>query len=188
MVFTLQFATAAEVRGRVSWPVTPQSQTVVWIEGAKVDATTIKQPVVIRQKDMQFSPSFLVVSRGQAIQFPNEDVVIHSVYSKSATKSFDLGTFEESARRSVIADRSGVIEVQCAFHRQMSARILVVDSAYYATAHSDGTFTIGNVPEGKYRVKAWHADGGITDLDDIVVANNAIITLPPARAMTVARK
>lgn len=150
---------AGDVHGRVPWKVNPGSPTVVWIEGPKVDVGVIKQPVIVSQKNLQFVPAFTVVSRGQTVQFPNDDTVAHSVFSTSPAKPFQLGIFEEGLRRSVIADRAGVIDVQCALHPQMASRLLVVDSAYYGVADSGGAFEIHNVPPGRYRIKAWHAEG-----------------------------
>jgi plastocyanin len=165
-------ARAGEVHGRVPWPATPQSPVVVWVEGPHVDAATIKQPIVIRQQNMQFVPSFVVVSRGQAIQFPNVDTVMHSVYSTSPVKSFDLGPFAEQSLRSVIADHAGVIDIHCSFHHQMNARILVVDSAFYALAQPDGSYTIHGVPPGKHRLKIWRAEGAGIDQEITVEGGN----------------
>jgi hypothetical protein len=38
----------------------------------------------------------------------------------------------------------------------MSAYILVTDHPYAATTDEKGTFTLGEIPAGKYTLKAWH--------------------------------
>ena len=167
-------AQAAEVRGRVPWP-TSTAPAVVWIEGTKVSAAIIRQPVVIRQKNMQFVPPFTVVSRGQTVQFPNDDSVAHSVFSVSPARPFQLGVFEEGSRRSVIADRVGVIDVKCALHAQMRATLFVVDSAHHAVAQANGTFAIQNVPPGKHRIKAWNGDGRIIETPIDVAGNGSTV-------------
>ena len=156
---------------------------MVWIEGPKVDVAIIKQPVIVSQRNLQFVPAFMVVSRGQTVQFPNDDTVAHSVFSVSPAKSFQLGIFEEGLRRSVIADRVGVIDVQCALHPQMAARLFVVDSARYDMAQATGMFEIHNVPPGKHRLKAWHADGPVIETTiDVTVAGSTVVSfqLPAA--------
>jgi plastocyanin len=128
---------------------------VVWIEGPKADMTAVKKPAVMTQKSMRFTPGFLVVVQGQVVQFPNSDNVAHSVYSKSAAKTFDLGIFDEEERRSVIADRLGLIDVQCALHRDMNAKILVVPNVHFTTADASGAFFLKAVPAGEHRIFVW---------------------------------
>ena len=174
-------AQAGEVRGRVPWKATAAWPIVVWIEGTKVDVAIIKQPVIVSQKNIQFNPPFTVVSRGQTVQFPNDDTVAHSVFSVSPAKPFQLGIFEEGARRSVIASRAGVVDVQCALHPQMAARLLVVDSAQYAVVQANGTFTIPNVPPGRQRIKAWHAEGAIAEMAVDVAPDGATMVSFPEK-------
>ena len=175
-------AQAGEVRGRVPWKVSSTSPTVVWVEGPKTEVATIRQPVIVSQKNLQFVPAFTVVTRGQTVQFPNDDTVAHSVFSASPAKAFQLGVFAEGLRRSVIADRNGVIDVQCALHPQMAAKLFVVDSAYVAVVQANGTFAIPNVPPGRHRIKAWHADGPPVEAAIDVAADGATaVAFQPAR-------
>jgi len=48
--------------------------------------------VEIKQKDKQFSPRVAVVPLGTRLIFPNQDTVIHNVFSTAAGNSFDLGS------------------------------------------------------------------------------------------------
>ena len=43
---------------------------------------------------------------------------------------------------------------------QMSAVIVVRDNPYFTKASADGSFTIEDVPAGKYVLRAWHERGG----------------------------
>ncbi|MBT5471961.1 MAG: carboxypeptidase regulatory-like domain-containing protein [Nitrospina sp.] len=46
--------------------------------------------------------------------------------------------------------------LQCDQHNYMEADARIVWNPYYSISKEDGTFTIQNVPAGKYKVTAWH--------------------------------
>ncbi|MBZ5494722.1 MAG: hypothetical protein LAO76_27690 [Acidobacteriia bacterium] len=57
-----------------------KENVVIWLEGAhdsKPPETTIK----ISQRSLQFSPDFAIAVKGQKIEMPNDDDVVHNVYS-----------------------------------------------------------------------------------------------------------
>jgi plastocyanin len=51
----------------------------------------------------------------------------------------------------------GVIRVRCDAHPHMSAWLVVHDSPYVAVTDDAGTFSIGDVPPGTYKITMWHA-------------------------------
>ncbi len=48
------------------------------------------------------------------------------------------------------------MKLECDQHNYMNVWFLPVSNPYYAIVGEDGTFSIGDVPAGKYVVKAWH--------------------------------
>ena len=46
--------------------------------------------------------------------------------------------------------------LQCDQHNYMEADARIVWNPYYAVSGKDGTFTLDNIPAGKYKVTAWH--------------------------------
>jgi hypothetical protein len=46
-----------------------------------------------------------------------------------------------------------------------------IDNPYYAVTDSDGSFSIGALPPGIYRVKAWHPILGVQEREVTVEAN-----------------
>jgi hypothetical protein len=47
----------------------------------------------------------------------------------------------------------------------MRGAILVIENPFYATVAADGSFSIPNVPPGKYKVSVWHAERGKKTFD-----------------------
>ncbi|MGH7650799.1 MAG: carboxypeptidase regulatory-like domain-containing protein [Gemmatimonadaceae bacterium] len=60
------------------------------------------------------------------------------------------------------------IEVVCEEHPWTHAWIAVLDHPYYAQTSATGTFTIDDVPPGRYRIRAWHPVLGFAD-DSVTV-------------------
>lgn len=51
---------------------------------------------------------------------------------------------------------SGMGEVICDSHPFMKAYIMIFDHPYASVSDDSGTFTLDNVPPGKYTLKVWH--------------------------------
>jgi len=52
------------------------------------------------------------------------------------------------------------MKIECDQHNYMNVWALPVDNPYYAIVNDDGTFSIGDVPAGKYELKAFHQELG----------------------------
>lgn len=74
---------------------------------------------VVAQKNKAFSIKKLTIKVGDSVKFINEDSFAHNVFSLSAAKSFDLGSFGNGGSKSVTFDKPGKIEVECAVHPDM---------------------------------------------------------------------
>jgi plastocyanin len=83
------------------------------------------QEHVVAQKNKSFSVKKLTVKVGDSIKFVNEDSFAHNVFSLSAVKSFDLGSFGNGGSKTVTFDKAGKVEVECAVHPDMRMDIEV---------------------------------------------------------------
>ena len=80
---------------------------------------------VISQKGRAFSAKKLVVQPGDSVKFVNDDPFAHNVFSLSEAKSFDLGSYGQGGAKSVVLDKPGTVEVECAVHPDMKLTIEV---------------------------------------------------------------
>lgn len=80
---------------------------------------------VVSQKGKAFSTKKLKVKVGDSVKFVNEDAFSHNVFSLSAAKNFDLGSYPQGGAKSVTFDKAGSIEVECAIHPDMTMVIEV---------------------------------------------------------------
>jgi plastocyanin len=111
---------------------------------------------VVSQKNMQFHPFLTIVPVGADVSFPNLDPTKHHVYSFSPAKRFELKLFAKDQSRTVHFDRPGVVALGCNIHDQMSAFIVVTDSAWTARTNAQGVAAFADAPNAPGRVTVWH--------------------------------
>ncbi len=130
---------------------------VVYIE--KIPNKTFsapREPVALDQVNLMFVPHVLPVLVGTTVAFPNSDEVRHNVFSPSPARRFNLGTYPKGVARTVTFDKPGEVALLCNVHAEMSAYVIVVETPHFAVSAKDGSYTMRNVPPGRYVLKTWH--------------------------------
>jgi len=136
------------------------------VEHAVLRLTPIDQPAavapgsagtaVITQKGRQFIPYVLPVAAGASVSFPNQDDILHHVYSFAEAKRFEINLYAGTPSEPIVFDKPGIVPLGCNIHDWMLAYIYVSDTPYFTSSSREGTLTIDKVPEGKYRAQIWH--------------------------------
>jgi hypothetical protein len=106
-----------------------------------------------------FSPHVLPIVVGTTVEWPNNDDILHNVFSFSELKPFDLGLYKAPYTNgipSVTFDKPGKVDVFCSIHTRMSCIVLVLENHYFAQTNEKDAYTIPHVPPGTYKLKAWH--------------------------------
>ncbi len=143
-------------------PARDLTEAVVWVEGAKSRPRPGRASMSMRSK--AFVPHVLSVPLGSTVDFPNEDPILHNVFSVSGENRFDLQLYKRPKSGSWTFQKPGVVRVYCNIHPQMSAVVLVTDSPHAAKVGADGSFRLEGVPPGRYTLRAWHERGGEASL------------------------
>ena len=144
---------------------------VVFVEGVKGTFPPPVRHAQLVQKDERFIPHVLAVPIGSTVDFPNEDDFYHNVFSVVSGDRFDLGRYAKGKSAHQTLNKPGVVVVRCEIHSSMKAYILVVPNPLFAVPGADGAFSIPDVPEGTYLVKAWHPDYGYQERSVAVPAS-----------------
>ena len=135
----------------------PEIQNVVvYLKGAVFQGVLPTARHEIEQRNETFAPRVTVVTRGSVVAFPNDDPYFHNVFSLSRAGTFDLGRYRQGQSREQQFTKAGLIKVFCHIHSHMSASIMVLDHPYFAVPRADGSFTLPDVPAGKYTIVGWH--------------------------------
>jgi plastocyanin len=159
------------------------SDAVLYLESPAVVATAATPATVeIAITDKTYAPHVVVVPVGSTVRFPNHDPFSHNVFSVSEPNGFDLGLYGRGEAKSYTFDHPGLVRVYCNVHPRMVAYVWVMANRYYAQPASDGSFTIEDVPAGRYRLHVWHeripsevvkdVSAGVTE-SDLQIALNA---------------
>ena len=174
--FLLQgLATSQDIslRGRVnvihqSKNATGSANVVVWLTPtftAHSDAP-VSLPR-LSQKDKKFSPHVIAIRVGTEVEFPNQDPFFHDVFSIYRGKPFDLGLYESGTSRKVRFTQPGVSYIFCNIHPEMSAAVVAVPTPYFTVTSADGSFQIGHLSRGHYKVSVWYELSSPSELDSV---------------------
>ncbi len=166
-------ADAATLSGKVSGA---SGTSVVYVDA--IPGKTFPPPekhVVIDQKGLMFQPHVTAVQQGTTVDFLNSDAVAHNVFwpSISGNKKLghNLGTWPKGEKKSFKFDQPGVVPLLCNVHPEMAGYIVVSPTPYYAETDAQGNYKIANVPDGSYKVVAWH-EGDKPTTKDVAVSGD----------------
>lgn len=133
------------------------SAVVLWLMPLQSTGPVAPGPMVqLVQKNKTFTPHMLVVTQGTEVEFPNRDPLFHDVFSIYQGKPFDLGLYESGATKKIRFTQPGISYIFCNIHPQMTAVIVVLKTPYYSITRKNGSFEIGQIPAGKYRLHVWY--------------------------------
>ena len=132
--------------------------TVKGISGKSTGASA--EPATIDQKGCEYIPYIMAVQTGQKIAVKNSDPVMHNIHP---TPSIAGNEEVNKAQMPGGADLTfsfptaeNFLRIKCDVHPWMFSYVTVVDHPYFAVSGKDGSFTIKNVPPGKYTLVAMH--------------------------------
>ncbi|MEM1205237.1 MAG: carboxypeptidase regulatory-like domain-containing protein [Acidobacteriota bacterium] len=121
-----------------------------------VEVEPAAEPFEIATVRKEFLPRVLTVPVGSTVRFPNQDPILHNVFSVSGKNRFDLGLYRGGEAKGTVFHEPGIVRVFCNVHHSMVAYVVVVDTPYYATLDSQGAFEITGLPPGPGELTVWH--------------------------------
>lgn len=155
---------AAELSGRVILAKSAQGKPSREVVAAQVYFTSetpvaMELPAEIPELvtvGKEFVPRTLTVPMGSTVRFPNQDTILHNVFSVSGKNRFDLGLYRRGDGKSATFEHSGVVRVFCNVHQSMVAHLLVVDTPFFTSPDAAGLFHLGDLPAGPGTLTVWH--------------------------------
>lgn len=133
-------------------------------KGVKNAPAPPKKPVVIDQKKCEYVPYVVGVQTGQMIHVLNSDPVLHNVHPTPLVKGNKESNYAQLPKGPPLKYKFDNPEIflrfKCDIHPWMYAYVAVVDHPYFAVSGKTGSYTIKNVPAGKYTLEIYHRKGG----------------------------
>ncbi|MEL7059097.1 MAG: carboxypeptidase regulatory-like domain-containing protein [Acidobacteriota bacterium] len=132
--------------------------TVVWLETATAveSPEPTGQPLQMTTVRKQFLPRVLAAPVGSEVAFPNQDPILHNVFSVDRANRFDVGLYGSGESESTTFTSEGVVPVFCNVHHDMIGYVVVLDTPFYAAPGRDGSFRFDGVPPGPAKLTVWH--------------------------------
>ncbi len=153
----------AEVLVRISSGLPDQKWPV------RSDAITLDQQACV------YHPKMIAIQVGQELDITNSDPLLHNVHAIVKRSEFNqaMPTQGMKAERKFKAqDLEG--KIACEVHPWMHAALRVLDNPFFAVTGPDGSFTIENVPPGKYQLEIEHGKLGKKTKDVEVKAGDTV--------------
>ncbi len=154
---------------------------VVVIEGIEKGKPFTFTDAEVEASLCQFLPFVTVVSDKRRVTVFNRDPVSHDIQGYAYDQSgvdivLHRPALHVSGTTDVVQLVKGrkVFTMQCGMHPYMQNWGYAIDNPYYAVTDPNGSFTIGDLPAGTYRIKAWHPTLGSHERDLTVKPNETI--------------
>jgi plastocyanin len=169
-----QDAQVGKITGKVN---AGKGISVVWVE-AEPGMTFPKpsKPGSVSQKSLRFVPHILAVPVGATVDFQNGDSVQHNIFwpaiNGNKKLGHSLGTWPKGQTRTFQFTTPGIVPLLCNVHPEMAAYIIVTPTPYFAETDESGSFAIPAIPDGSYKVTAWH-EGYKNQTKPVTVASDA---------------
>lgn len=141
------------------------ADVVVSLEGMSGKSTGASAPPAeLDQKGCEYVPQILAVQTDQKIVIKNSDPILHNVHdlpNVAGNKEQNMAQMPGGADLTFSFSKpEDFLKFKCDVHPWMFAWVSVFDHPYFAVSGKDGTFKIGNVPPGKYKIRAMHRKAG----------------------------
>jgi plastocyanin len=128
-----------------------------------------KKPPVVDNMKCKFEPELQVVPVGTEVVILNSDPVLHNTHGYLLTDGrrgrtvFNTALPQKGAQVKSTLKQPGVVDVACDVHGWMQGWILVAENPYYDVTEKNGTFTIKDVPPGKYTLATFQPYAGVKE-------------------------
>ncbi|MFT5525171.1 MAG: plastocyanin/cytochrome c556 [Pirellulaceae bacterium] len=138
------------------------SNVVVFLDRVPHSPTLPQQNPKVSQANRRFYPRVLPIVKGTTVDFPNDDRILHNIFSMSKTKKFDLDVYQPGKSKSVTFPKPGLVKLYCNIHPEMACSILILDNPYFVMTDHSGRGVITGIPDGEFTLRSWHEFGGET--------------------------
>ena len=156
-----EYATPPPTETVVTGPNNALENVVVYISAGAPDEPPPSQAALLTQKGCRYLPHVLAFQVNQELKITNEDQTSHNIHplakiNREWNKSQPPGTPPISDKY----DKMEFIPVKCNVHPWMHGTFAVMKNSHYSISGADGSFTLPDLPPGKYTVTAFHESYG----------------------------
>ncbi|MEI8133979.1 MAG: hypothetical protein WCH46_02730 [bacterium] len=138
---------------------------IIGIEKITAGKDFEKRDHTFDQNHCDFSPHVQIIPLGSEILVSNSDKVIHNYHvNHNGETVLNEAQPEGVPPREIKLKSSGVHTVSCDVHPWMRGFIWIADNPYYSITDTSGSFSLENVPPGKYKLFLWRDNWNVEEL------------------------
>lgn len=122
------------------------------------------EPVTLDNERCVFVPHVAAGTVGQTLSMHNRDAFLHDAHAWLGPRTlFNVALPKGRTKDQPLAE-PGLIHINCNVrHTWMHAYVFVGENPYSAVTGADGTFLLGDVPPGTYKLTVWQELLGTAD-------------------------
>ena len=140
--------------------------TIAILEPVGRRAEAPKRPLLrIRTTGKRFLPRVAWTTPGSPVSFPNQDHILHNVFSVTPGDAFDTGHYEPGDAPRWTAQAPGLVKLYCNVHRKMNAFLWIVDTPWVDQLDAKPGLAFRDLPPGRYKLRLWHPEVGEKDFE-----------------------
>jgi plastocyanin len=115
----------------------------------------------VNQTACMYEPRVQGVLTEQDLLIKNSDPTLHNVNAGSGANTlFNTAQPKGAPDLKKSFEETGIFRLKCDVHSWMRAFVIATDNPFNAVSGDDGAFSIAKVPDGKYKLVAWHSQFG----------------------------
>ncbi|MBS0149838.1 MAG: hypothetical protein JSR31_02790 [Nitrospira sp.] len=154
---------------------------LVMVEGVERGKPFPFTDVEVEARGCRFMPFVTVVGDKRLITVFNRDSIPHDIQGYAFDQTggdmvFYRPSLEANGTTDTVQLVKGrkVFSMQCSMHPYMQSWGYAIDHPYFSVTDAAGSFSIDDLPPGKYRLKVWHPVLGTREQALTVTANETI--------------
>lgn len=143
----------ADANGNVQW-------AFVYVRSGPIGAPPPppETPVLMDQINCFFIPHVVGIRVGQPLRVLSSDPLLHVVHATAVNnKETNVGLPQAGMHvERTFEAQEVMVRIQCDIHPWMRAWIGVMDHPHFAVTNELGSYTIPDLPPGRYSIETWH--------------------------------
>jgi len=134
---------------------------VVYVSAGAPAEAAPSSAAIFTQKGCRYIPHLLAFQVNQELRINNEDQASHNVHplprlNREWNKSQPPGAPPISEKY----EKVEIFPVKCNVHPWMHGIFAVLPNSHFAVTSGGGSFSLANLPTGRYTITAWHESYG----------------------------
>ena len=124
-----------------------------------------RAPVIVDQRNFQFTPETIAIRVGDRVKFLNNDKGVHNVHSRNPRHAFNISIPSGGDHTERFMYAGGIrrpYRIGCVYHSAMRSWIFVFDHPHYQVTKADGHFSLDKIPPGEYMLEMVHPAGKLS--------------------------